>query len=83
MLVPNATSRSVYLPRLPAGEAWFPFFFNITATTPTIAGGGAAQGAAGHAGTGMEGGQRVTVPAPLGSFPLFERREREHNKLQE
>lgn len=31
VLVPNATSRSVYLPHLPMGEAWFPFFFNQTA----------------------------------------------------
>ena len=68
---------------MPAGEAWFPFFFNATAITSTIVGRGAAQGVAGHAGPGVKGGQRVNVPAPLESFPLFERREREHNKLQE
>ena len=61
VLVPNATSRSLYLPELPEGEAWFPVFFNATAAS------------ASEQIRATEGGQRFTATIGLDWFPLYKR----------
>ncbi len=55
----GATNRSVYLPVLPAGEAWVPYY-------RASSDGGVGAG-------GVAGGQWVVVPTPLETFPLFVR----------
>ena len=79
VLVENSTSRSVYLPVLPAGEGWRPHF-NTTSVAAQdgstlqlhVLSGGAVLNGDGRDRI-YRGGQHVVVSTPLASFPLYKR----------
>ena len=58
----GVTSRTVYLPPLPAGKEW---------QALAVAGTSSAQGSLNFTGTKYKGGQTITAAAPLELMPVF------------